>query len=165
MNQYEYEDEQARRLNSLERQLAEVVAEKEEAEGKYDALFLQVFHEFDQAEGVDMPASFVCDDGMKLARLVPNMQPQVDGKALEKFLANDEAKWRRVTDAVRVVNQDKLAKELLKDPSFGEAVNALGIISKPRASPVADATLLRSRNWPCSRPEKPRKNRQADGDS
>ena len=141
MNQFDYDDDMAARLNSLERQLAETVAEKEAADQKYDALFLQVFHAFDQAGSLDAPASFVCEDGFKLARIIPQMSPQVDAEKLRAvcldFGAGDTGArlWNRVTDAVRVVNHDKLAAEIKKYPALGESIDKSGAVCIPQRKP------------------------------
>ena len=137
MNQYDYDVSVADNLNALEYQLSVAVLAKEQAEARYNALFLQVFHEFDQTAGVDAPASFVCDDGFKLARIVPVMSPQVDaGKVLETTTSMGGTRmWNAVTDAVRVVNQDKLAAEIKKYPLLGQMLDEAGAITIPVRSP------------------------------
>lgn len=128
-------------LNSLERQLAEAVKAKEVAESRYDLLFQQVFGEFDQAVGSGVPASFVCEDGFKLGRQVPQMQPVVDNKKAEEvimaFGSGDvgDRMWKRVTDVIRTVNQDKLAAEIRKWPVLGEALDNAQAITVPVRKP------------------------------
>lgn len=141
MNQYDYDSNTADNLNALEHQLGMTVLAKEQAEARYDALFLQVFHEFDITVGIDEPTSFVCADGFKLARLVPNMQPQVDAALLEQAIMEfgpgetGTRMWKRVTKVVRTVDQDALAKEILKYPALGEIIDTCGAITKPKRQP------------------------------
>ncbi len=138
----QFNEDADRRLEALERQLAEAVAEKEAAQTKYDTLFTQVFHEFDAEVGEDMPAQYIASDKFKLARLVPDMQPVINNELLQKLI-NDKYDydtgrkiWQRITVATRVVLQNKLAQEMKRDPELGEAIALAGnIITTPVRKP------------------------------
>ena len=129
-------------LNNLERQLAEAVEDKEQAERRYDALFLQVFHVFDKEIGEGAPATFICDDEFKLARIVPQMQPVINNEKLRSLIAerysDEEARklWNRISVPTRVVLQNKLAQELKRDKGLDEAIHKAGdIITTPIRKP------------------------------
>ena len=129
-------------LNGYERQLAKAVADKEEAEKKYDALFLQVFHEFDEYVGEGTPVTFIADDGYKLARLVPVMQPVINNDKLQALIderySDEEARrlWLKITVPTRVVLQNKLAQAMKADSGLGAAINDAGdIIVTPVRKP------------------------------
>lgn len=130
-------------LEALERQLAKAISDKEKAEEKYDLLFTQVFSIFDQEVGEGVPASYVCEDKYKLARQIANMNPVVNAEALKRCIDElykkdqTEAKriWNKVTDAVRTVNQDKLAAEIKVNPKLEGAVQVSGAIYTPERKP------------------------------
>ena len=129
-------------LNSLERQLAETVEAKEAAERRYDALFMQVFHIFDEQVGEGVSATFICEDEFKLARQVPQMQPVINTEKLRELVmarySDEEARklWNRITVSTRVVLQNKLASEMKRDSGLGEAIHDAGdIIVVPTRKP------------------------------
>lgn len=129
-------------LNNLEKQLAKAVADKEDADRRYDALFLQVFHIFDEEVGEGAPASFICEDEIKLARIVPQMQPVINNEKLRSLIAerysDEEARrlWNRISVPTRVVLQNKLAQELKRDKGLDEAIHKAGdVITTPVRKP------------------------------
>src|SRR3990172_2049044 len=119
-------------LNNLERQLAEAVADRDKADKRYDALFEQVFHTFDEEVGENMPASFICDDEFKLARTVPQMQPVINNDKLRELIgqlySDEEARklWMRISVPSRVVLQNKLASEMKRNKVLDKAIMDAG---------------------------------------
>jgi len=129
------------KLNALSVQLTETEAERDKALAKYDLLFVQVFDLFSQEVGAEASTRFIADNGYKLARIVPVLQPKVNMEILEKTIqatfAPEIAKkiWNRVTSVQRVVNQDKLAMELVSNPTLEEELQKSGAVIQPVRKP------------------------------
>ena len=128
-------DEQlSRQPDELERVLAAVVRQKDEAEDKYNALLMQVVYGFGAIPGVDTPSGFIGKDGQQLKRLFPGTSPAINIEKLRALVLDlyppDEAErlWARITVGTRVVIGGKLAKEVRNDSGLRDAIGEAGDI-------------------------------------
>lgn len=138
----QFDDRSDGALNSLEKKLSETIDQQAKLQEKFDLFWMQIFHEFDLHAGEGVSASFVCDDGYRLARIVPEMQPVVNNDRLQQIINEtftaEEARllWNRVTVPTRVVLQNKLAQEIKKNERLALAVHEAGdVIVTPTRKP------------------------------
>lgn len=119
--------EAAVRLNELEAKIAASREALDAEQERYDALWRQVYHEFDGEIGEASAARFLAADGYVLARIMANVKPSIDAKKLiallrERMPGNATKLISRVVVMEPVVDQSALAHEIERGALDAEVI-------------------------------------------